>query len=267
MCSDSHMHTRFSGDSEADPESMILASISKGLESICITDHEDMDYVFEGIEFIFGREEYFRTFSELREKYKDQIDLRIGVEIGLQPHLPERIHSFLKGYSFDYVIGSVHVIRGKDPYYRDFFDGRTDREAYREVLDETLTDISCCPDFDALGHLDYSVRYGTHREEEYSYQAFSDQIDEILRFLIEHGKGLELNTAGLKYGLPFAHPHPDILKRYRELGGEIVTIGSDAHREEHIAYGFDKVSEILEDCGFRYYAEFKNREPVFRRIK
>ena len=135
------------------------------------------------------------------------------------------------------------------------------------MLDETLTDISCCPDFDALGHLDYSVRYGTHREEEYSYQAFSDQIDEILRFLIEHGKGLELNTAGLKYGLPFAHPHPDILKRYRELGGEIVTIGSDAHREEHIAYGFDKVSGILEDCGFRYYAEFKNREPVFRRIK
>ena len=96
-----------------------------------------------------------------------------------------------------------------------------------------------------------------------NFKKYADIIDEILRTLIEKGKGLELNTAGLKYGLPFAHPHADVLKRYRELGGEIITIGADGHRPEHIAYDFSKVRDILEDCGFKYYTEFKGRKPYF----
>ena len=91
-------------------------------------------------------------------------------------------------------------------------------------------------------------------------------MDEILKTLVEQGKGLELNTAGLKYGLPFAHPHPDILKRYRELGGEIITIGADGHKPEHIAYDFEKVNAILRECGFTYYAEFRKRKPVFKHL-
>ena len=118
-----------------------------------------------------------------------------------------------------------------------------------------------------LGHLDYVVRYGKHREQEYSYGRFADEIDEILRYLIEHGKGLEVNTAGLKYGLPFAHPHPDVLKRYKKLGGEIITVGADAHTPEHVGYDFNIVDNILEACGFKYYAEFIKRAPVFRKIK
>ena len=88
----------------------------------------------------------------------------------------------------------------------------------------------------------------------------------ILKYLIEHGKGIELNTSGLKYGLPFAHPHSDILKRYRELGGEIITVGADGHKPEHIAYDFDKVSGILKDCGFKYYTEFSERKPHFKQL-
>ena len=122
-------------------------------------------------------------------------------------------------------------------------------------------------DFDVMGHLDYVVRYGKHREQEYSYGRFADEIDEILRYLIEHGKGLEVNTAGLKYGLPFAHPHPDVLKRYKKLGGEIITVGADAHKPEHVGYDFNIVDNILEACGFKYYAEFIKRAPVFRKIK
>ena len=114
-----------------------------------------------------------------------------------------------------------------------------------------------------LGHLDYVTRYGRNQAEEYSYAGFADIIDQILRYLIERGKGIELNTAGLKYGLPYAHPHIDILRRYRELGGEILTIGSDAHKPEHVAYDFYKVREILEMSGFRYYTEFVGRKPVF----
>ncbi len=84
-------------------------------------------------------------------------------------------------------------------------------------------------DFDVLGHMDYIVRYGRHQAKEYNWKNCSDLIDEILRWLIEHGKGIEMNMAGFKYGLGFCHPYPEIIRRYRELGGEIITVDSDAH--------------------------------------
>ena len=117
-----------------------------------------------------------------------------------------------------------------------------------------------------IGHLDYVVRYGKSREKEYSYTDYADIIDEILKLLIEKEKGLEVNSAGLKYGLPFAHPHPDVLNHYRELGGEIITIGADAHKPEHIAYDFAKAEEILKSCGFKYYTEFFEQKPVFKQL-
>ena len=90
--------------------------------------------------------------------------------------------------------------------------------------------------------------------------------DEILKTLISMGKGIELNTAGLKYGLGWAHPHPEVLKRYRELGGEMITVGSDGHKAEHYAWEFDKAEDILRDAGFKYYAVFRGRKPEFVRI-
>lgn len=266
MRADCHVHTRFSKDSEADPEDMIRSAIEKDLKVICFTDHEDKDYVCEGEEYVFEAEEYFRQMRLLRDKYSGQIDIRIGVELGLQPHLGEFYSRYTKAYPFDFVIGSVHVIMSKDPYYTGFFDGISDEQAYEKAWEETLENIKVVQDFDVLGHLDYIVRYGKKKAADYSYVRYADQIDEILRHLIENGKGLELNTAGLKYGLPFAHPHPDVLKRYRQLGGEIVTVGSDAHRREHLAYDFAKVNEILTACGFNYYTEFKERKPIFKKI-
>ena len=118
-----------------------------------------------------------------------------------------------------------------------------------------------------LGHIDYVVRYGNKKQEEYSYEANKDIIDEILKHLILNGKGIELNTAGFKYGLGFCHPYPEIIKRYKELGGEIITIGSDGHKPEHIAYDFGKVKDILTACNFKYYTEFKERTPIFRKIR
>lgn len=127
------------------------------------------------------------------------------------------------------------------------------------MMETTLENVRTSDCFQTLGHLDYVVRYGKSREKEYSYTDYADIIDEILKLLIEKEKGLEVNSAGLKYGLPFAHPHPDVLKRYRELGGEIITIGADAHKPEHIAYDFAKAEEILKSCGFKYYTEFLNK--------
>ena len=264
MRADVHMHTSFSHDSEAEPREMIEGAIAKGLEVICFTDHYDKDYMGWGDESIFDADAYFGTLRPLQEEYRDRIDIRIGVELGMQPRLGGFFTEFTKKYPFDFVIGSLHVVDGADPALGTVFEGRTDEEVYRQAFVETLEDIENTPDFDVLGHIDYVVRYGKNGTAEYSYRKYADEIDAILRAVIERGKGIELNMAGLKYGLPFAHPHPDILRRYRELGGEIITVGADGHRPEHIAYDFEKADSILKSCGFRYYTEFKERKPVFK---
>ena len=178
----------------------------------------------------------------------------------------DKILELTEKYPFDFVIGSVHLIHGQDPYYRGFFEGRSDEEAYHEAFEVTVENLKKIDSFDSLGHLDYVVRYGAHQAEGYSYRKYADEIDEILKHLISHGKGLEMNMAGMKYGLGFPNPHPDVIRRYKELGGEIVTIGADAHRPEHIAFDYEQAGEILISCGFSYYAEFKGRKPIFKRI-
>lgn len=266
MRADVHMHSTFSHDSETSPEGMIRGAIDKGLELICFTDHYDKDNMDWGPEDIFDPQEYFRVLPPLQEKYKDRIEVRIGVEIGIQPYLEPYYKEFLKQYPFDFVIGSVHSIERKDIAFGELMKVHTDDELYRMTLEETLEDVKLYDSFDVLGHLDYMVRYGKQKEACYSYEKYADLIDEILRILIAKGKGIELNMAGLKYGLPFAHPHPEVLKRYKELGGEIITVGSDGHKPEHIAYDFYKADEILKNCGFSYYAEFRERKPIFKRL-
>ena len=126
--------------------------------------------------------------------------------------------------------------------------------------------MKCIKDFDVLGHIDYIVRYGKRKEKFYTYEEVQDEIEEILKNLIATGRGLEVNTAGWKYGLKFCHPQPGIIKRYRELGGEIITIGSDAHLPEYVGYEFSRAEEVLRQCGFRYYAQFRNRKPEFIKL-
>lgn len=265
--SDQHMHTFFSTDCDIPVRRMLDCAAQKGLGSVCITDHLDLDYPPDAElgenPFQLDTEEYFRSLVPIREEYRETLDVRIGIEIGLQPHLGERYREIIQKIPFDFVIGSVHLVRGMDPYYGELFRGRTDAEVYREALEETLNCMEAVEDFDVLGHLDYVVRYGRHQEAEYSYGRFSDVIDEILKQIIHAGKGLEMNMGGVKYGLSFPNPHPDILRRYRELGGEILTVGSDAHRPEHVGYAFDRAAGILKECGFRYYTEFAGRKPSF----
>lgn len=268
--SDYHMHTAFSTDSEAPAETMIEAAIAKGLTSVCITDHYDKDYPFyEDLgenAFLLDLDSYFGRLQELQEKYADKITVRIGIETGLQPHLAGFYEELTKQYPFDFVIGSVHLVDGKDPYYREQYHDIPDKELYYKAFCGILENLETCRSFDVLGHIDYVVRYGQYREKDYSYEAYRDILDQILKKVLSIGKGIEINTAGLKYGLPFCNPRPEIIRRYRELGGEIITVGADGHKPEHVAYDFDKAGEILKQCGFRYYTEFVGRKPVFRPI-
>lgn len=270
ITSDFHMHTDFSSDCDSPVRDMIEGAIGRGVKKICITDHNDKDYPFhEDIgpkAFTFDLDRYFSELKVFQEEYADRIEVRIGIEIGLQPHLGEYYKELVNKYPFDFVIGSVHVVHGKDPYYREMFQGRSDEEAYRETFQATLEDLDGIDDFDVLGHIDYVVRYGKYQAQEYSYCRFADELDAILKKVIEKGKGIEMNMAGFKYGLGFCHPHPDVIRRYRELGGEIITIGADGHKPEHIAYDFQHAAEILKNCGFKYYTEFLGRKPYFQQL-
>lgn len=265
MRADVHMHCGFSNDSETRPEDMVESAIAKGLSVICFTDHYDKDNLDWGDEAIFDVESYFQKMMALQEEYRDRIDIRIGAEIGMQPYLAEYYQNFMAQHPFDFVIGSVHSVLEHDVAL-DFFQKHSDPEGYKIYFEEMLQDVQKIKSYDVLGHLDYIVRYSNQGSKGFNLNDYMDIIEEILKQVIAHGKGIEMNMSGLKYGLGAPHPQPEIIKRYRELGGEIITVGADGHIPEHIAYDYHLADDILKSCGFKYYTEFKGRKPVFVKI-
>jgi len=265
--SDFHIHTSFSHDArrpESSPENTVKAAAEKGFESICITDHLDRND--PGIKYQLPGDAYYQKLLSLQKQYKDRISLRTGIELGLQKEFAGQYNAFTGKYDFDMVIGSVHCINGQDPFYGTFFEGKTAFEAYHEAFQYTLENLKSNTDFDILGHIDYVVRYGNYGKNAYSYELFRDDLDAILTEVIESGRGIEANTSAFRYGLEEPHPCIKIIKRYRELGGEIITAASDAHRPEDIGSGFDRLEEILKDCGFLYIAVYRNRKPYFDKM-
>ena len=263
---DVHMHSQFSGDSMAPQETMIQAAVEKKLGGICFTDHLDIDYPDEPELFLLDLPNYIASVTALRDKYKENFPICLGIELGLQPHLAKLHKDILSQYPFDFVIGSSHVVHGFDPYYPQFYQGRKEKDCYREYFESILENIQVFDDFDVYGHIDYVVRYGPTRNTNYLWNDYQDVIDEILRLLIQKGKGIEINTGGLKYGLGHPNPTEEILARYHELGGEIITLGADAHAPEHVGYDFEKLPSILKTAGFSYFTIFRNRKPEFIKL-
>ena len=267
ICSDYHIHSRFSEDCGTPLHSIVETAIQKGLERICITDHDDYGFEADEIGALKNPEEYVAAIQRLREEYEDRIEILLGVEMGMQPIQDVEAHfsKLTEEYPFDFVINSMHIVDGRDPYFGELFDEMSDEDAYRFTFQHMQECIRKIPDFDVLGHIDYIVRYGTQKAEHYSCLRLSEELDALLQTVIDMGKGIEINTSGLRY-LGFCHPHMDILQRYRELGGEIITFGSDAHRPEDIAYGFHLAEELLRSIGYKYYTCFRKREAFFMKI-
>lgn len=266
---DMHLHSTFSADAKAAPEEQIQRAIALGLDGICFTEHLDYDYPDNPdgtphLNWEVDLPRYREAILALKYQYMDRLEICWGIELGLQPHLAERLRTLTRNTPFDFVIGSSHLAHGRDVYFREFFEGRSEKEAYTEYFTSILENLDAFDDFDVYGHLDYVVRYGPEQNLHYSYEAYADILDELLKKLIWLGKGLELNTAGFRYGTK-AQPHPTegILRRYRELGGEIVTTGADAHEPQYVGFSFDKAAAILKECGFKYYAVFRSRDPEF----
>ncbi|MFA5576848.1 MAG: histidinol-phosphatase HisJ family protein [Tissierellaceae bacterium] len=257
---DFHLHSEYSMDSKASMESMVLSAIGSNLKSICFTDHVDYDVTSEGIDFVFRTADYFRNINQVKYKYKNQIEILAGVEIGMQSHLFERYNKLIEENEFDFVIMSIHAVDKIDIHTGEFTRKYEAQEALERYYKEINKCVSGFSNFDVFGHLDFIDRYFDKGVSIPRFEDYHFLVYDILRLLIENNKGLEINTAGMRYGLGYYHPKISILKLYRELGGEIITIGSDSHTPETIGHDYKLVEKILKDLGFKYIYIFKDRK-------
>jgi histidinol-phosphatase (PHP family) len=275
ILADYHVHSEFSSDSQAPMEQVIERALELGLSRLCFTDHMDYDYPpVSRHDFMFDPEAYVKKLASLREQYHKKIEILTGIELGLQPHLLERLNSLINKYPFDFIIGSSHVVDHYDPYFPEYWEDKTKEQGITRYFESIIENCKVFHAFHVYGHIDYIIRYVPKKYidpsgksmPDYSYLDFSDLLDEVLKTILSYGRGIEVNSAGLKYGLPYPHPKAEILKRYRELGGELITIGSDAHKPEHLCYDFSLLPEYLKSLGFRYYAVFKQGQPTYEKL-
>lgn len=262
---DYHMHTNFSIDSEAPMEDMINSAIDKGMNEIAITDHADFDTKYYPVP---DYTDYIPFFSNLKEKYKDKIEITLGVEIGLENKWSETINKFASAYDFDFIIGSSHATQTLDLYFdqKEYFSTKTKKEAYTIYFEEIIKNIRTCPKFNVYGHIDFVSRYGMYNDNSLEYKDYADLIDTALKLLIEKNKGIEVNTSGFRYGINNTYPSLTILKRYKELGGEIITAGSDSHKPEDVADHIDYAYSLIQEAGFKYITLFRKQQPEFIKI-
>lgn len=270
ITSDFHIHSDFSSDCDSSMEEMTNQAINLGLKTICFTDHVDYDYPKDyKYSFVFDIDKYLDKLKLMKEKYKAEIEILTGVELGLQTHVIDSMNMLISSHSFDFIIGSIHLVDRMDPYYPHYWEGKTEEEGIIRCFEAIKECCESYQGFNVCGHLDYIVRYAPSSKveyREYHYPYYEDVIDEILKVLLKHQKGIEVNSSGYKYGLGHPHPKTEILKRYKELGGEIITIGSDAHKPEHLSYDFDLISELLKSLGYEYYTIFKGGKPIMVKL-
>lgn len=268
---DYHLHSAFSSDCGTDIYDVIDCAKKNNLSSICITDHYDIDFPVLPIEptmdFKLDTASYLETMTKIRDDVSPDFDLRIGVELGVMPSTAKKATEYVKSHpELDFIICSTHIVDGMDPYFPEYFEDKTDSAAYYRYFEEILSTVKDFHSFNVYGHIDYIVRYGRKKGESFDIKEHSDILREIFNIIVSSGCGIEINTGSLYRGLDYPHPHKDILKLYKAAGGEIITVGSDSHDNVHVGYGFDRAKNLLLDCGFKYYCEFKKQKPEFKRI-
>lgn len=266
MYYDYHIHSSFSEDCSVDMEIIVKRAIELGIKEICFTDHIDYDMTLEGIpEEIFDPVEYTKEINRLRGIYSGQISIKKGVEIGLQPHIKQKCMDFVAKNDFDFAICSMHTSDKLDIYHGHFFEGKTPKQAYAKYFEELYNSIENNPYYSVLGHYDLLKRHVKHDGDKIMKENF-DIIEATFKRVIEDGKGIEINASGFKYNLGHTLPTRDFLQLYKELGGEIITTGSDSHGTGYIADHFDYVYHLLKETGFRYITTFDKMKPQFVKI-
>jgi len=252
---DCHNHSNYSQDCRETPEQLVEAALTRGIDVMAITDHAD----FAEGDSIFDPDAYLAHLHALSGKING-MTLLCGVELGIQAEHAELCHRFVAGRSFDFVIASMHRARELDFYYGEFYKQHSNiEECWKIYLEESLRAVRAFSDFDVFGHIDIIRRYSLTRGTLIP-ETLQPQLDALLSWLIEHDKGIEINTSGIRYGLDSFHPHVSILRRFRQLGGRIVSIGSDSHGSASIGAGFFEAIEMLRSEGFTSFATFHRRQ-------
>ena len=279
MFADYHVHTSYSDDSEYPMEEVVKDAISLGLDEICFTDHVDygvkrdwddprgMTYRRGGAgepeRMALANVDYPRYATEiaaLREKYKDQITLKMGIEFGIQTHTIPQYEKLFSVWPFDFIILSVHQVEDKEFWTQDFQRGRTQTEYNLRYYEEILALVQQYHHYSVLGHMDLISRYD--KAGPFSFEKIRPIVKEILNTIISDGKGIEVNTSCHRYGLNDLTPSTDILRLYRDLGGRIITIGSDSHRKEHLGAYLTETISALKAIGYKEVYTFKQMCPI-----
>ncbi len=283
MKADYHVHTEFSDDSVYPMEDVVKDAIAMGLNELCFTDHVDYGIKNDwddGTEIKYrsgipGEPEnepimnvnypvYYETYKRLQKEYGDKISLKLGMEFGMQAHTIEKYEKLFARYPFDFIILSVHQVEDKEFWTQDFQRGRTQKEYNERYYEELLYLVQNYHHYSVLGHMDLIVRYD--KEGIYPFEKLKPILTEILKIVIADGKGIEVNTSSHRYGLKDLTPSRDILRLYRELGGRIITIGSDSHKKEHLGAYIEETKQELKSLGYKEYCTFDKMKPIYHEL-
>lgn len=255
---DYHVHSAYSGDAETPIAEMCRLAIEQGLSEIAFTDHLDNNPQDECYG-LFRAADLCREIEECRERFGDRLRILKGAELG-EPHLYVReIEQALGGEQFDFLTCGVHWV-GDAVISVDIFSHLDVGALYHSYFDEVLRAVTCA-NFDVLAHLDLVKRFGVKYIGPYTIEPYREKIEAILRTMIDRGIALEVNTSG--YRQPCGEPFPGIetLKLYRQLGGELITIGSDGHRPEHLGFRLAEGLDLIRSAGFGAITTYRNRTP------
>ena len=283
MLADYHVHTEFSNDSIYPMEEVVKDAISLGIKDICFTDHVDYGPYRDwddprGIKYRPGDEgepeqvaltnvdygKYFPMIEKLREKYKDKIAVKVGMEFGVQTHTIPQYEKLFNSYPFDFIILSIHQAGDQEFWTNEFQNGRTQQEYNEGYYKELLSVVQNYHNYSVLGHMDLIVRYDSYGV--YPFEKLKPLLTEILKTVIADGKGIEVNTSNHRYGLSDMTPSRDILKLYKELGGTIITIGSDSPKKDHLGAYIDWAKEELRKLGYTQFCTFEKMQPIFHEL-
>jgi histidinol-phosphatase (PHP family) len=261
---DYHTHSFFSADSDEPLEVMVNRAVSLGIKEYAVTDHYDPNYRNEAFNFGLDLTGYTKELERVAKKYSSDIKLLKGIEIGIQHDATEDCLAMISAYPFDFVIGSFHCAEGFDISEPEYCLKRAPEDLYRGFYGYMLQCLELYKDYDVLGHFNVIDRYAGEIPDD---DAYSDLAEAIVKRLVDDGKGMEINTSSFRYGMgERTTPTADILKLYVKTGGEIITIGSDAHRARDVGYMLDRAVLMAKEAGIKYLATFEKREVTFVKI-
>lgn len=258
---DCHVHTSRSFDSESNIDALCEKAIELGLSGISVTDH--CEVCVEGVNDYWSFESMRGSFEDAlaaKKKFEGRLKVIAGVELGQPLHNIETCTKLLSENDYDFVLSSVHYLRnGLDFYYLNYRDDGDPDEIFSAYLDELLQTVDWAG-FDSLAHLTYPLRYIIHREKiDLDLSKYQKKYDDILALLAEKGRALELNTSTAP---EFFVPDFELIKRFRQLGGKMITLGSDSHFVERLANSFEEAKLLLHEAGFNEIYYFEKRKPV-----